>query len=573
MKVINPFEVDILTNGERYTLDTKLKKLLINEDCYIYVQPIINNLKPDFIVIGKKIGVLIIEVKDWGDDYIVAVNGQVVTSTNKKYKNPISQISTYSSVIRSKLSGIFDFIDMEGNLNVPIRSMIFYVNLTSETIVKHNSLTSSDVATYDKRDLRQLSLINLIGENTISLSDKETLAIRGVLFPEIIIPSETFSSNDELVEVDNIRALDYEQEEFSKKVPNGHYMVSGIPGSGKTVMLLSRALHLAQHNKYYKIIILTYTRALSNKLKHQLIIKSKEMQISDTDLERIEIKHFHKLCYDLVGYPAYTREDKEAYYDTFWPKEAIKAVKNNPKFDAVLVDEYQDFHADWFELCREICKKNSNGDENLFFAGDRLQRIYDVTWNSYKEIGINIQGRSKLLKTPYRTNQNHLDFSLKFLSLDEGLAKEIGNFYEIEKLNNFSVSKSNIDLFMGCVGSFTKYIEDLIVNSGVSPEDIIILCQKNYECLEMPKMMPKNISSYFSSGKEQIKGKGLITTYHSSKGLEAKYCILFKVDAFEVNKKNRTLVYVGMTRASEKLIIHYKNNDNFAVELTKMFSK
>ena len=211
-------------------------------------------------------------------------------------------------------------------------------------------------------------------------------------------------------------------------------MVSGIPGSGKTVILLSRALHLAQNYDNYKIVILTYTKALANKLKNQLSLKSREMQLSKCVEDRIEIKHFHKLCYDLVGYnKKISLQNPEYYFNELWPKEAINALKNRSAYyDAVLVDEYQDFHVDWFELCKAICKKNNDGQENLFFAGDRLQRIYDVTWNSYKEIGINIVGRSRLLKTPYRTNQNHLDFALKFLSLNENLSKDIGNFYEID---------------------------------------------------------------------------------------------------------------------------------------------
>ena len=50
--------------------------------------------------------------------------------------------------------------------------------------------------------------------------------------------------------------------------------------------------------------------------------------------------------------------------------------------------------------------------------------------------------------------------------------------------------------------------------------------------------------------------KLLITTYHSSKGLENKVCILLNVDRLD----NKRLVYVGLTRASEKLFIHsYKS--------------
>ncbi|WP_232582027.1 nuclease-related domain-containing DEAD/DEAH box helicase [Photobacterium phosphoreum] len=571
MKVINPTNIDLLTSGERYTLDQKLKKLLSNEDCFIYVQPNINSLRPDFVVIGKAFGVLIIEVKDWSEDFILSSNSKIVNCENGRFKNPIDQVETYETIVLSKLNGVFDFIDDSGDLKVNVRTLVFYTNLSSDYLDSKPELTGRSSLIYDRKKLRTLTLDELVVERKNNLSNAEILAIRSVLFPEIAIPTET-SESDEFVEVKDVKALDYEQEEFAKKVPNGHYMVSGIPGSGKTVILLSRALHLAQRYDNYSILILTYTKALANKLKLQFSVKVTDMSIPESVKCRIEIKHFHKLCYDIIGFNKRVADQSgEKYYSEIWPQEAISGLKNKTgSYDAVLVDEYQDFHVDWFELCKQICKKNGEGQENLFFAGDRLQRIYDITWNSYKEIGINIQGRSKLLKIPYRTNQNHLDFALKFLSNDDVLAKDIGNFYEIEKLNSFTNNGNSIDLVKGSPSAISSYVEQLVNKLDILPEDILILCHTNYECHEMLNTLPNNIRNKFDSGKEPKKGRGLITTYHSSKGLESKYCILYKVDKFEVQRINRILMYVGMTRASEKLIVNYDRDNNFASEILSL---
>ncbi|MER0398996.1 UvrD-helicase domain-containing protein [Vibrio vulnificus] len=571
MKIINPTDIELLTLGERYTLDQKLRKLLSNEDCFVYVQPNINSLRPDFVVIGKSFGVLIIEVKDWSEEFILSSNPKLVNCENGRFKNPIAQIETYENIILSKLNSVFDFIDEDGELKVQVKKLVFYTNLGPEYLESKPELARGSSVVYDRKKLRTLTLEELVVGRQNNLSNSEILAIRSVLFPEIAIPTET-SESDEFIEVKDVKALDYEQEEFAKKVPNGHYMVSGIPGSGKTVILLSRALHLAQRYENYSILILTYTKALANKLKHQLSLKATDMNISETVSSRIEIKHFHKLCYDIVGFNKRVADQSgEKYYSEIWPQEAISGLHDKSgSYEAVLVDEYQDFHVDWFELCKRICKKNEDGQENLFFAGDRLQRIYDITWSSYKEIGINIQGRSKLLKTPYRTNQNHLDFALKFLSNNDVLAKDIGNFYEIDKLNSFANNGNSIDLVEGSPASISTYIDNIISNLDVLPEDILVLCHTNYECREMLKTLPSGIASKFDSGKEPKEGRGLITTYHSSKGLEAKYCILYKVDKFEVQRTNRTLMYVGMTRASEKLIINYDRDKNFASEILSL---
>ena len=564
MHIINPVTTETLTAGEKYTLDQKLKKLLVEDECFIYVQPLMNGLKPDFVLIGKDFGIIIIEVKDWSDNYIKNANKKIITCYDKTYKNPNIQVKLYKGIITSKLTNIVDFIDDEGELTVPIKSLIFYVNLTQKAIKKNPDLLDYDTHCFDKKMLRTLTHKELIEQQPCAFDNTELKAIRASLFPEISIPKTINIDPDECLYVKDIRALDNEQEEFAKKIPNGHYMVSGIPGSGKTIILLARAIHLAQSNQDFNIIILTYTKALANKLKLQLKVKAIEMQISSGIVHKIEIKHFHKLCYDLVGYPSQPREqENECFYNEFWPREAIKAVTENSKYNAVLVDEYQDFHTDWFELCKKICKKTSDGKENLFFAGDRLQRIYDITWNSYKEIGINIQGRSKLLKIPYRTNPNHMDFALKFLSIDEILAKDIRHFYELENLNSVSILNNNIYTLKGS-------INDIIIKQNISPEDILILCHSQSECKNILNSLPLNLQSQFITGKIPTIHQGLITTYHSSKGLEAKYCILTKVEKFEINKKNRILMYVGMTRASEKLIIHFENNKNFAQEITEI---
>ena len=81
-----------------------------------------------------------------------------------------------------------------------------------------------------RQQLRQLELSDLVPQTPVQLSRQQDRGIRGSLFSEIMIPSETLLK-DAVVDSSEIRALDIEQEEFAKKVPNGHYMVTGIPGT------------------------------------------------------------------------------------------------------------------------------------------------------------------------------------------------------------------------------------------------------------------------------------------------------------------------------------------------------
>ena len=122
------------------------------------------------------------------------------------------------------------------------------------------------------------------------------------------------------------------------------------------------------------------------------------------------------------------------------------------------------------------------------------------------------------------------------------------------------------------VAKIPNYIKHLNIKLGIPEEDILVLCHSKYECENILNSLPLDLKSKFITGKDPVDHKGLITTYHSSKGLEAKYCILTKIEKFDTNKKNRTLMYVGMTRASERLTIHYETIDGFVENIVEMLN-
>ena len=106
--------------------------------------------------------------------------------------------------------------------------------------------------------------INQLFKNEFSfVEEDEIIAIRTLLFPEIKVSC----SDNQISTKELITALDAEQERFAKRVPYGHYMVTGVPGSGKTVLLLARAIHLVREHPEWKIKILTYNRSLKQKLR------------------------------------------------------------------------------------------------------------------------------------------------------------------------------------------------------------------------------------------------------------------------------------------------------------------
>ena len=128
VNIINPVNHDDLTFGEKYTLNQKFKKIL-KPDSFVYVQPVINGIKPDFVIFDQYTGITIIEVKDWSDDFIESADRRMVVCAGNTYQNPLLQIGRYVTVIQSKLQDVLEYLDDEGQCTIPVRAMVFFPNL------------------------------------------------------------------------------------------------------------------------------------------------------------------------------------------------------------------------------------------------------------------------------------------------------------------------------------------------------------------------------------------------------------------------------------------------------------
>ena len=345
-------------------------------------------------------------------------------------------------------------------------------------------------------------------------------------------------------------------------------MVSGVPGSGKTVILLSRAIFLAKENPDWKIRIVTYNRSLSRKLESRLESLYPDLDFMSINYENISISTFHSLALEMANTEVPQDPD-----DDWWtyelPQKALE--KARPKFDAVLVDEYQDFYEDWIKLCLALCKKRRYNDreesENFFLAGDRLQSIYNPHDHPWIRLGVNLKGRSKLLKHTYRSGKAHIELALDFLMVDSKLKKEVEKFYEgREGIDNITELNSQIKFLEGGYEVINNLLEQLMFSEGYNPEDILILTRTHPEAEELYTALVEQLKRKCKVTKEVVKNKCSLTTYHSSKGLESEICILVNVSSFpysfSTEIEERKLLYVGMTRASQRLYIHATNYED-----------
>ena len=81
-------------------------------------------------------------------------------------------------------------------------------------------------------------------------------------------------------------------------------------------------------------------------------------------------------------------------------------------YDAVLVDEGQDFMPSWWNVLRKVCKK----DGEMLLVADATQDIYGTanSWTDETMVGAGFGGKWAELKISYRLPLLALEYSRKF---------------------------------------------------------------------------------------------------------------------------------------------------------------
>lgn len=568
-----------LTNGEK-KIANKIKLIYKNAkyNAYLYYQPRIKKWNPDFVLIDEYKGVSIIEVKDYSLEAINEINPLTVIINGTSRNNPIYVTNEYFNAAKNRLQNQASLLDDKYKLKYGLYSNLILTNIKSNELEELNTCffqPPSKCITSEK--ITDLKINDLFGDEVQYIEEHDFSVIRSAFFPEIkvkTVQKEIWEyGRKNTTENSIIKTLDTEQEKFSRRIPYGHYMVSGIPGSGKTVILLARAVNLARENPSWKIIILTYNNSLSAKLRNKLESIYEDLDNMGVNYQNIEISTFHSLAKSIADIGIVPNPTPENYWKVILPYKAIE--KARPTYDAILIDEYQDFHDSWMKLCLLLCKKYEHSGqqtENLFLAGDRLQSIYNHYTHNWKSLGINIAGRSKLLKTSYRSGSTHVNLALDYLMKDPSTKREVENFYEGRDgiCCNFDID-NNLEFIKGDFKVINDLLEGLLKNPQYNPEDILVLFPSNWLRDNLYKFLNRELKSNSIASKNVVENKMNFVTYHSAKGIEAKICVLVDVDKVEDKK----LLYVGMTRASEKLIIHSPNPNGGSVfnELLECYNK
>lgn len=126
MAILFPENFLFRTKGEKVLYDRILKQL--SNDWIIFYEPIIQGRVPDFILFNDRVGIVIIEVKDYTIDTIHSFNpstwklnsnGEIIEVTA-----PLKQVINYRNTLHEFLTSFNEFIDIHSKrLSIPIHIM------------------------------------------------------------------------------------------------------------------------------------------------------------------------------------------------------------------------------------------------------------------------------------------------------------------------------------------------------------------------------------------------------------------------------------------------------------------
>jgi hypothetical protein len=150
-------------------------------------------------------------------------------------------------------------------------------------------------------------------------------------------------------------------------------LIEGYAGTGKTFLAVEKAKRLALSGK--KVLLLCFNRPLADHLAG--LIKT-----SGSWSKNVMVNNFHGLCIESAEEAKLKFEipegDRKASA-AFWRDEAPLLLLDSIdrlglKFDAVIVDEGQDFEEDWFDAIAQLFSDPGGGSLYIFY--DPMQNIY-----------------------------------------------------------------------------------------------------------------------------------------------------------------------------------------------------
>ncbi len=312
--------------------------------------------------------------------------------------------------------------------------------------------------------------------------------------------------------------------------------ISGCAGSGKTTLAVEKAKRLA--NEGFRTLLACYNGTLATYLTGVI-----------GDREQLSVCTFHQLCSRLaqqanIELPSPDVLDQRKVFDEDYPDALIHAMELRPdlKYDAIIVDEGQDFHDYWWLALEECFRQGQQSILYVFY--DDNQRVY----RNRGSIPASLQ-HFPLTENVRNTRSIHRTLVTYYQGESPSFPRgPVGRSVEIQHYETTLELRKHLH----------SIIRKLVDTERLACSDIVILTPRS---LSNSVLRELKIEGNFKLV-EQCTGNQhevLYSTIHHFKGLERPVVIVVELDEGLLTEKEQeerdALCYVAFSRPRNHLIL------------------
>lgn len=607
LKLLDEYDLELqiqnnVLSPQKARVAYRLQNILAIDDI-MYIGPVVNEVKVDFIIVRPNKGILLINVFENNlNNCELSNDSKEITIIDKgdndigTYQSPIDLINLCQKSIKDGIEELLmSTIESSRNFGLIKKAVIFTEN-TMDCIKSFFNIDS------DCQNFTYLFGNSFIKNKSVSqtLYNKLGFTTNTNAFDDVVIRklasiiSPSWHSYQEGIIGIEPKGV---QKELSKS-RNVQQKISGVAGAGKTHVLALRAINAIKRTSG-NVLILTYTKTLPNYLRFRL------SQIrEDFSWDKVDIFFYHHF-FRIRASECQLHVDFGSYDDI----DFFENAQNHKTYSAIFVDEVQNYTTEWLKILTQYFLEP---DGEFVVFGDPKQNVYHRPIDSNKDIRLGVIGGvwNKELNQGRRFNNPRLvslatAFQTKYLSsltVDNIITnKPFDNTLDFQSLAYYDIRSNNdvnniVSQIIGIIDESKADAKDFVVlahsskllrsidynyrNRTGNNTEVTFVSTEQYEWLKkIHNVTDDNTANWrFKQDFESLEGtrKRLFTTDKrfikfstilSFQGWESPSIIVILEDDCLGNSSNYSLtpevVYTAITRARESLFIINVGNNTY----------